>query len=1807
MSRPTLNHLIIILLIFLFACGKSENEKPDLEEIKYSEEVAEIISQITSGVLKPASPISVTFNYDIVATDQVNQPTDNPFTFKPEIKGKATWTATDKITFTPDKPLPTRTNYTGKIDLRKLSGDFVVNEIPLKFYVEGQEITSFSGELQLLNPTDPKNLVYQGKISFALPVTLESLQKGSMLESSTLNWNQETDRSFSFTSAPIKRQSSADTYLFSLDKSVLELNESLERIVEIVPLSKLEVSAIEKDEQGKSPKLMIKFSDQLDVNQTLDGFIAVSPDVDFKLQKLGKYVILDGDFRFGNEYTVNVAKGVRSKWATTTDKSSTSKVKFADISPQVEFASNGLFMPTSNEKNLQFLTTNLKRVHVEVKKVFSENVEQFFRNENLKSGKNRNHEFNNTYVSSVGAIIYNQTFEISSEKNKWLLHNLSLDNVLDEFNNGLYLIRINFNPQDVLVPVEGDQLSYIQKNGQIYKPITISDIGLMAKREGSDVYQIYTTDLKTGQPMSGVDVTISRYDDTYRKTTDSEGRTAITASSYIQLIKAVKNGQTSIIKPYEMQWNTSGFDVGGLSQYDMETRAYIYTERGVYRPGDSINLSCIIRYQNRSGGDNIPAYFKLYNPEGTLVLEETNKNVRDGFYNFNFGTNQNDPTGNWSVQINVGNKYFYHDLKVETVVANKLKVKATPDMKTLLPANTQLKFEVESKYLFGASASGLPFETEVEIYDIPTAFPKYEAYTFFNENIEFQDIKTKVQTGNLNEEGKAQITWNIPNLNQAPSPLKVKLNATVQEEGGRPNNSWAYVDLHPFDHYVGIKNDYSYAKLNVKQDIPVVLVDHLGEIVKGKELVYRIYRNSKYWWYQYDSYHDFKLRYKSDKHSYLVEEGTIMSSAPFASVPFQPSQSGQYLIEVQDASTNQGHTSSVFMSAYPYGGVPSGDENAGTLSLRTDQETYNVGDEAVVTFPSPRKGNILLTVERGDDILISQWVKPKDQDEMQVRVKIAKAMAPNVYVTITVLQDHAQTVNDRPIRMFGILPLSVVDQETKQELLIDMPDELLPEQEFDINISTLTGVQTQFTVAVVDEGLLDLTGFRTPNPWKEFYKKIRLDVETFDLFGFVIGANSDDVFKTFSIGGDLDYRESQVDPFEKKKRFKPVCLFKGPLLTDRNGKATVKFRMPNYVGSVRVMVISAMGNAYGSADKTVAVRSDLIIQPTIPRALKPGDEFTIPVNVFATKENVGAVDLTISTEGPLEIVGNTTINHTFNTIDDELFQFKVKVKEAVGQGKIVITGKGKTAQSTFEADVPISPSATRVYQSEEKLIKPGETITFTLPRVGLDGTNNARLKLATFPNMDFIHRLDYLIRYPYGCVEQTTSSVFPQLALKTLFANDQKRQKEIDKNINAGIDRLRMFQVSDGGFSYWPGGDDSSEWGSNYAGQFLIEARKQGYVVPDLMYDGIVRYLERQTRQGSKDAQYLMTRVNRCFVLALANKAPISEMNLLKQNNYAEMNSVQKWMLVSAYKLAGAEDKISGLADNISKTVEEYQEFGNTYGSTNRDLAIILRCLVIMNRPEDASLMAKEIAKVLSSHYWYSTQTVGQMLLGMGSYFSFAGISATDDLIIEGIVELPGGKTVAIKSVDDYQLYINEGYGQEMKLSLNSDVKVNQLYATLSSNGVPLKDNVTEENKNITLSVDWFNEDGESIDISTVKQGSTFYGRYRVFNKSVVSNIDEVAMVQILPSGWEIENTRLSGEVASSWMAGWITGKQEYLDIRDDRIMWFFDLGKTKLDFVVKINAITNGRYIMPGARCEAMYNNDYVATKPGKIVSVVK
>ena len=501
-----------------------------------------------------------------------------------------------------------------------------------------------------------------------------------------------------------------------------------------------------------------------------------------------------------------------------------------------------------------------------------------------------------------------------------------------------------------------------------------------------------------------------------------------------------------------------------------------------------------------------------------------------------------------------------------------------------------------------------------------------------------------------------------------------------------------------------------------------------------------------------------------------------------------------------------------------------------------------------------------------------------------------------------------------------------MDPHTRQDIAIRMPDELRPETGFQVEVETDDGQPAQFTLAVVDEGLLALTGFSTPDAWQSFYRKRRLGVVTHDVYSHVIGANKGDVFKTFVVGGGYAkaYRASQLDP-ERRKRFKTVSLFKGPIETDAEGRATVDFDMPDYVGSVRVMAVSANGGRYGGAEASVPVKTDLMVIPTLPRVLGPGDRITVPVTVFAMVDSIGPTVVSMQTEGPISVVGPAPQEMVFSTSGEQDVSFTLQAA-AVGQARVVVAAEASDIVADHETDLNVRPSSPRIYAAEEQDILPGERVRFTVPDRGLPGTNRARVAVRRRPDLGMTHRLLGLVRYPYGCIEQTVSSAFPLLYLETIL-EDVKYAREatgdIDRYINSAIRKLRKFKIASGGFTYWPGARSVSAWGSLYAGHFLVEAAKLGYHVPQDLMANWIRY-EKSRSLTVKDG--LMERVYRVYLLALAGEYQIGPMNLLKETGINDMNDTQKSVLAAAYQLAGVERTAAQILNRAGRRVEDYKE-----------------------------------------------------------------------------------------------------------------------------------------------------------------------------------------------------------------------------------------------------------------------------------------
>ena len=1806
--------MLLVLAGFMTSCHSKKQQDKPVSDVIYTELQAKEISFVTSGDIHFDDVLQVVFNNPVVTKAQVGSSPKEAFSFEPSIKGKAVWEHENVLKFYPDKTLPGRINYEGVLKLQKLSDKFLkmkIEDLNFRFQVLGRNVSELKGSLELKDRNDPKVLIYSGNVTFSEKTTLDALQKAIRLKGGkqvNLTLNQIDNWNFKFSSSDIIRTDRDQEFTLCIDKKPLELEEDVTETFLLSPLKKMVANEFKTDEAGKRPRIRISFSDELDMDQNIEGLVSIAPTMKVELKKFGKTAILDGKFKFGQKYKVTVQKGIRSRWGSKTDAMVTQEVQFSNIPPQMEFASDGIILPTSNNKKIQFYTSNLKRVHLQVKKVFPNQIGHFLQSEQLSSSKTRNKAFSENYESNVGVIVKSQTIELGKQANEWLLHEFDLSGLFSKYDDGLFLIRINFTPDDVLVPIEKEVLNYLVDKGQIYKPVFLSNLGMTVKT-AHDLTYVFVTDILTGQPKPSVKVTLLDYEgeNVSVNVTDKQGLASFNSNREFNYVLAQDGKQISALNRDEMLWSNSGFDIGGIQEERNKTKGFIYTERGVYRPGDSIHVGFIVKNEGFTFPVNHPVSIEIRDPEYNTVYERTSVKSTDGFYVFGFKTDEKAPTGNYNITVRAGGSWFYKDLKIETVVAEQLRVTVKPQKREFVCTDKTVGFDINASYLFGTPAAHLSTEVNVEVHPWEMTFPKFAEFTFTRADIEFKPITQNVLKGELDDKGNLHGSWNVSALGNVPSALKLKISVKVLDKGGQPNEGWNNVSLHVYPYYVGLKDasGYGYYKTNEVVKFPVVLLDINGNKVSGRQLQYRIYRNDKMWWYQYESRDLYRLKYKEDNQTYLESEGVVNTHGGTDYVSFTPAENGEYLIEVSDGG--HGHTASMFFSAYQYGGSGGGNENEGTLTLKSDKAKYAPDEVAHVKLPNPKMGRILVTLEKGNELLNWFWVDPSNNkaEELVIDIPIKKSMLPNVYVTVSVLQPHAQTVNDRPIRMFGILPLMVEDPGSQLIYKLSTPESLAPNKDFTVKISTSNIRRSQFTVAVVDEGLLSLTQFRTPQPWKEFYQKVGLFVQSFDVFSHVISANKGGVFQTFSIGGsdNMNYRESQTDPVDGKKRYDPVCLFKGPLFTDVQGNAKVTFHMPNYNGAVRVMVVGADGACFGSAEKTVPVRTDIIMQPSIPRMLHPGDEFLLPVSLFTYNPKIKTAQFSLTTEGPLEVIGARTYSVDFSQKTEAVIRYKVRVKAAVGQAKITMDGVSGTIREQSKTFVKVVSGEARVYDKRTQLVEKGQSISIQVPKIGIAGTNRATLEVCVFPNMDFDHRLKGLIDYPYGCLEQTTSTLFPQLSLKKMGYYKVSEQKEVDKNINDGIYMLEEFQLPEGNFSYWPGELSSTEWGSNYATHFLVEAKKMGYSVPDHLYVKALNGLKNAAMRHTGDRT---TRVNRTLILALAGSTSMSEMNMLMENELDIMNNADRWMLASAYYLAGAEDVSKRILSKAGTKTVEYNPFSDNFGSKYRDDAIILYCATLMKKMETADLMAKQVALKLSGKDYLSTQSTGYMLLALSNYFTAKGLSGANGQVLAGTVTRSNGTKIEFSEKGRFLVRIGDQIGQTIQLRLSESSSVTKAYVTLSWNGIPFKDELEAYQKNLKLDVGWYDENGNVLNPQMLKQGTTLYGKFSVKNTSPVSELTDMALVQLLPSGWAIENTRLNNSLLPSWVRSWNINKEDYQDIRDDRVMWFFDLnGAETKDFVVKVNCVNAGDFWLPATHAEAMYNNDYKAKSKGRKVHV--
>jgi uncharacterized protein YfaS (alpha-2-macroglobulin family) len=1814
------------------------------------------VSAYTSGMISNESKIRVRLSEDYTGEIQYDKPTsDSYFDFSPSIEGETFWIDARTLEFRPAHRLPSDQSYTAKFKLSKLisnlPADLEVMEFNFRTLKQGVVV-----QIEGTKTIDKKTLRWQ-QLKGTLHTndaaddkeaekTFTATQNGKILP---VRWTHESNHTTRyFVVDSIARTDIAGEIVMSWDAKSIGGTQT-GSLKQVIPSLKDFIVTGVRLEQGEQQCIIIQFSDPLDEKQSVDGLITLNGDI-----VPMRYTIQDNDIKaypsehLNGDYTLRVSKGIKNILKTKMPAGYSTGVKFEDLKPGIRLVGTGVILPNTDRGMLfPFQAVGLNAVDVRIIKIYENNIPQFLQVSSLDGSSE---------LYRVGKKIIKKKIDLNvsnkAELSSWGTYSLDLSELVKTEPGAIYRVTLSFKqdystyncPKDssetpvaIEEHVEEEEDadgygyysdysddSYYWWDGDrddpcdpsyyygrsISKNFLASDLGLLAKKGNDGGMLLAVNQLQTTTPIAGAQLEV--YDFQHQLITksvsDAEGLARVNVGKKKPFLLIAKHGtQRGYLKLDDgTSLSIGAFDVAGAT-VQKGLKGFIYGERGVWRPGDTLFIGFILEDKQKTLPATHPVTMELYNPRGQLVEKMIKAQGVNGFYSFAPVTDPEAPTGRWIAKIKVGGAVFTKDLKVESIMPNRLKIMFEVGKNGLVSAADQTKLTLQSQWLHGAKARNLKADVRVSLAQTTTTFKGHDNFSFDDPASSFYSEEQTVFDGRLDENGVAQFEAGV-DIKQAPGMLKAAFNTRVFEEGGAFSLDRFTVNYSPYKNYVGVlvpEGKLWGGMLETGKDHQIIVgsVDEYGNKTSRSNLQVKVYKLDWRWWWS--SSHESLAHYVSGNYYSPVLEQTISTTNGRGSFKLKVENEnwGRYLIRVTDMES--GHScGSISYFDWPYwdGAGTKNPDAASILQFTTDKTTYKPGESIQLSIPSPGQGRALISVESGSRIINSYWVETQTKGTFTHAIPVTSEMAPNVYINVTLIQPHGQVKNDAPIRLFGVVPVIIDDPASHLAPQVQTAVVWKPEEQASVTVSEKDGKAMTYTLAIVDEGLLDLTRFKTPDPHGHFYAREALGVKTWDMYDMVMGAYGAEMSKVLGIGGDGDDGNKGG---QKANRFKPMVKFMGPFELKKGSKQTHNFMMPQYVGSVRVMVIAGQDFAYGHVDKAVPVRKPLMLLGTLPRVVGPGETVDLPVNVFAMEAKVKNVNVQVTTNNMFTVEGGNTQTLQFNEVGDQVVTFRLNVSKAVGLGKVKITASGAGEKAEHSIEIDVRHPNVEVSDAYEATLEPGKSWEMDYTPFGLTGTNSAQLEFSTVPPLNLGQRLEYLIGYPHGCLEQTTSAAFPQLFLPDLVKMSENKKKKVEFNIRAAITRLQRFQTSSGAFGYWPGDQYPSEWGSNYAGHFLLEAEAKGYHVSSNVLENWKKFQrERALNYTPRYDRYYyynddLMQAYRLYTLALAKAPEVGAMNRLKEQD--NLSTAAKWRLAAAYQLAGQQEVAAQMVKGLSTEIKPYNEFSGTFGSSDRDLAMILETMSIMGGTYkvQAAVIAKKISETLNrKNYYMNTQATAYSLLAL---CKFSGGDKTSkgfscDFAING-KKNSMKESLPMASTDIEIVGTNRG-----KVSVKNTGS-NVLFVRMVLNGIPDVGNETAANNYMNMTVDYATITGKPMDPTQIVQGTDFVATVTVTNPGMRGEYREMALTQVFPSGWEIRNENMEATVGANVKAS----AYDFRDTRDDRVHTYFFIGPNKSKtFKVYLNATYTGKFYLPGTFCEAMYDNSVNARKEGQWVQVV-
>ncbi|GAB3687742.1 alpha-2-macroglobulin [Spirosoma flavus] len=1753
--------------------------------------------------------------------------------FKPAMRGKFKWSAPNELVFSPAVAFDPATNYRAE-----LTDELLKESTQKDLKVSGDDITFHTPYLQLASTEswwarsrENGQPVAKVRLNFNYPVNssevsgkLAVTSEDKTLTTQTIQSDAQSTVTLALTNAPAEK--SEQPLALKIDKGlkvpktayvsqkVIEENGTLPSRYQV------DVADVVTSYENNQGVVRVITTQELQPGN-LAQYYTIQPEVETTAELTENGFIIRGDFNETDTYVLTLTDQIRGVLNTKLSEAITRDLFFGKMPASIQFAAKkGLYLSSKGARNVGLNIVNVPKVQVKIAKVYENNILNYFRSNRYEEykedasgnwGPSGAYSYGDDGQGDLSDVIVNKTVETADLPKVKGVSALNL--LLPEQNNnfrGVYLVTVDSKDE-----------AYLQAN----QLVSLSDIGLVA-RQTKDEVLVWANSIRTAEPIQGVDVTLvsSNNQSVFTLKTDGSGfvkfeKVSEKAPGFkVAMLTARTDDDFNILFLPDTEVETSRFEVEGKRDNESGFDAFVYGDRDIYRPGETIHFNTVIRSQSWKSVGEIPVLIRILMPNGHEYRALRKTTNAQGAVETDVALDPAAVTGTYTIEVLNANKVLLtsQPVSVEEFIPDRIKVDVATDRTTYKSGQT-LTISATAMNLFGPPAADRSYEIELQLKRKAFAPKGFEEYDFDIPNLsaDAKDAFPKdLRQGRTNANGQATERFELPALYQDIGMLEGKLFVTVFDENGRPVNRLRRFDVRTQETFFGIRLPDRYVTTNAPIAADLVAVDPTGALRPSATVNVEVIR------YDYQTViekKDNQIKYTTRKREKSVYTNTLSFKDGKAGFRYVPTVSGEYEIRTRrPEATNYAATN---FYAYGYGSTSASSfdvSQEGQVLMTLDKPVYQTGDKAKVLFKAPFDGKLLVTIER-NRVLEYQWLTTSNKSA-EWSFSVGDEHLPNVYVTATLIRAMDDT--NLPLTVaHGFTPLAVQDDDTKIPVTITATTQSRSKTRQTIQVKTARNAQV--TVAVVDEGILQLKNFKTPDPHGFFYQKRALEVGSHDLYALLYPELS--LKSSSSVGGDGYDLERRVNPLSNG-RVRLVALWSGILDTGMDGEAEFTIDIPQFSGDLRVMAVAYKDNSFGSANTNMKVADPIVISTGVPRFLTPGDQLELPVNLSNTTKKVATVTAKLNLTGPLMADSISTKQVTIQPGRESRTTFRISAKQAIGAGAVTISVNGLGETFTEKTDVTVRPAASLQKLTQSGVVAGGKNQAITLAGNNfLPGTSRASMTLSRSPVTQYGRELSYLLGYPHGCIEQTISKAFPQiyfadltkqLSANTYFVRAGDSDFNPATNVREAIQKVEGLQVPGGGFTMWPGmitatQDGSSrnlvdDWASAYAVHFLTEAQEAGFAVRSSVLSSAVDYLTTLTSTPATENAYIFdeaggrtvqkvasrTSLYALYVLAGAGKPNRSAMNYYKQN-VKLLTQDSRYLLAATFFRLGDTRSYTALLPKRYVDNTTGRQSGGSYASPLRNMALVLDALVDTDKDNlQIPVLARQLSTAIRQAAYVNTQEAAFAFLSLGKLArQNANSTATATL-------LAGGKSLGTMSnafLNVKRLPVNQ------PLQLNTQGSGN-VYYFAQSEGIPSSGKITEEDNGLIVRRDYLTRDGQPA--TDIRQNDLVVIKVTVETATGL-DVENVVVTDLLPAGLEVENPRLNEQRDMPWIKKPST--PDHLDLRDDRINFYTTATGTPKTFYYLARAISKGRFVLGPVSADAMYNGEIRSYNGAGIVTI--